>query len=82
MKNFIRASLALTLGGEPAAFGTQGFDITCLAEPGPGPLQRHERNVQRLEILEHRKQVPQVSSDPIQGPAHNHVEPRATCLEQ
>jgi hypothetical protein len=45
-------------------------------------LQRHERNVQRLEILEHRQKVFQIPANPIQGPAHDYLEPRATCLEE
>ena len=45
-------------------------------------LQRHKRNVQRLEILEHRQKVFQIPADSIQGPADNDLDSRPTGVEQ
>ena len=60
----------------------------CELEPAAGGakiqtfLQRHEWNVQRLKILEHRQQMFQVAPDSIESPAHNHLDPRATSIEK
>ena len=45
-------------------------------------LQRHERNVQRLEILEHRQEMFQIPSNPIERPAHDYVDSRSPGVEQ
>ena len=45
-------------------------------------LQRHEWDVQRLEILEHGQEVFQVASDSIHRPAHHYVDLRPTGVEQ
>jgi len=73
---------------QPLAFElTQGRQDRQLEPTAGGPevkalLQRHERDVQLLEILEHRQQVFQVPSNSIQGPAHDHVESRTTRIEE
>ncbi len=36
-------------------------------------LQRDKRNVQGLQILEHGQKMFQIPSNPIQGPAHDHL---------
>jgi len=35
-----------------------------------------------LEILKHGQEVFQIAADSIESPAHNHLEPSASCLEE
>ena len=73
---------------QPLAFELAQRGEDCELEPAAGGaevqalLQRHERNVQRLEILEHRQKVFQIPSDPIERPAHHDVDFRSPGVEQ
>ena len=66
---------------------TQGRE-NCKLEPAARGIQiqtffqRDEWNVQRLKILQHRQEVFQVSSDSIQRPAHNDLDPRAASIKK
>ena len=73
---------------QPLAFELAQCGENCELEPPAGGaevqalLQRHERNVQRLEILEHRQEMFQIPSDSIERPAHHYVDFRSPRVEQ
>ena len=73
---------------QPLAFELAQCGENCeLESPAGGAevqalLQRHERDVQRLEILEHRQEMFQIPADSIERPAHHYVDFRSPRVEQ
>src|SRR5436190_12517024 len=45
-------------------------------------VQRHERDAERRELLQHREQVPKVAAEAIEAPYHDHVESAPPRLRQ